>query len=201
MAGKKASKTKITEAALKCFIEKGIVGTSFKEIAQAAGVHQPLIKYHFKTFEELFASVIQSLLEDIKQRSIRAVEAHPNNPKMALLEYSVATLRWNKEKPQYKPIWTFFYHMASYNEYFRSINDMIRKVGRDRISLLLFQIQESEHSSLAEGRTIADLAYVIQSHITGDLVMSSTESRDIDQAIELSLNGISDILSGAFIKS
>jgi len=45
---------KLLDAALEAFSENGFKGTSTRDIAERAGVHHPLITYHFKNKEELW---------------------------------------------------------------------------------------------------------------------------------------------------
>ena len=48
------TKQKLLDAALDAFSENGFKGTSTRDIAERAGVHHPLITYHFKNKEELW---------------------------------------------------------------------------------------------------------------------------------------------------
>jgi AcrR family transcriptional regulator len=48
------TKQKLLDAALEAFSENGFQGTSTRNIAERAGVHHPLITYHFKNKEELW---------------------------------------------------------------------------------------------------------------------------------------------------
>lgn len=45
---------KLLDAALQAFAENGFQGTSTRDIAERAGVHHPLITYHFKNKEQLW---------------------------------------------------------------------------------------------------------------------------------------------------
>ena len=45
---------KLLDAALEAFSENGFKGTSTRDIAERAGVHHPLITYHFKNKEQLW---------------------------------------------------------------------------------------------------------------------------------------------------
>ncbi len=45
---------KLLDAALLAFAESGFLGTSTRDIAERAGVHHPLITYHFKNKEQLW---------------------------------------------------------------------------------------------------------------------------------------------------
>lgn len=48
------TKQKLLDAAILAFSENGFKGTSTRDIAERAGVHHPLITYHFKNKEELW---------------------------------------------------------------------------------------------------------------------------------------------------
>ena len=45
---------KLLVAAIEAFSENGFSGTSTRDIAERAGVHHPLITYHFKNKEQLW---------------------------------------------------------------------------------------------------------------------------------------------------
>jgi AcrR family transcriptional regulator len=73
---------KLLDAALEAFSEYGYKGTSTRDIAERAGVHHPLITYHFKNKEELwratanqcfskFARALLQAREDAAQQSPR----------------------------------------------------------------------------------------------------------------------------------
>lgn len=194
----KDSKSKIVKAALECYIKKGIVGTSNSDIAKRAKVHQPLISYYFKSFEELYIATLGVLLEDLKNISVKAITQHPGNTYKALLAYSEAPLEWTELKPQYTSIWTFFYHMASYSPPFIQLNNSIRSGGIDRISLLLFKIQEENKLKLKPHWTIGELAYSIQTHINGAMVMASTQDTDLKLAGKRCRQGVAALVVGAF---
>lgn len=48
------TKQKLLDAAIEAFSENGFKGTSTRDIAERAGVHHPLITYHFRNKEELW---------------------------------------------------------------------------------------------------------------------------------------------------
>ncbi len=67
-----ARRERIAEAAMKTFAEKGYEGTSFGEIAQAAGITRPVVYDHFRSKKELYLW----LLERERDRAIEYVTAH-----------------------------------------------------------------------------------------------------------------------------
>jgi TetR/AcrR family transcriptional regulator len=48
------TRQKLLDAAIEAFSENGFKGTSTRDIAERAGVHHPLITYHFRNKEELW---------------------------------------------------------------------------------------------------------------------------------------------------
>ena len=67
-----ARRDRITEAAMKVFVEKGYERASFGEIAQAAGITRPVVYDHFRSKRELY----RWLLERERDRAIEYVTAH-----------------------------------------------------------------------------------------------------------------------------
>lgn len=59
LSSKPTSKEDILDAAEKLFARLGFDGASMREIAQAAGVAQALLHYHFKTKEGLFEAMFE----------------------------------------------------------------------------------------------------------------------------------------------
>jgi AcrR family transcriptional regulator len=66
----KARRDRITEAAMKVFVEKGYESASFGEIAQAAGITRPVVYDHFRSKRELYLWLLE------RDRAIEYVTAH-----------------------------------------------------------------------------------------------------------------------------
>lgn len=60
-----AERTKrlVLDAAERLFAERGFVGTSMRDIADASGVSQPLIQYHFEHKDGLYAAALRRAVE------------------------------------------------------------------------------------------------------------------------------------------
>jgi TetR/AcrR family transcriptional regulator len=58
------TKQKLLDAALEAFSENGYKGTSTRDIAARAGVHHPLITYHFSNKDRLWRSAVKYLFAD-----------------------------------------------------------------------------------------------------------------------------------------
>jgi len=82
------TKQKLLDAALQAFAENGFKGTSTRDIADRAGVHHPLITYHFKNKEELWRAaadrVFDGVIRVLDEAQAEAA-AEPPRERMALL--------------------------------------------------------------------------------------------------------------------
>ena len=65
---------KLLDAALEAFSENGFKGTSTRDIAERAGVHHPLITYHFKNKEELWRAAADRIFRQFNEALARAQE-------------------------------------------------------------------------------------------------------------------------------
>jgi TetR/AcrR family transcriptional regulator len=57
------TKRAVLDAAERLFAERGFVGTSMRDIADASGVSQPLIQYHFDHKDGLYAAALRRAVE------------------------------------------------------------------------------------------------------------------------------------------
>jgi AcrR family transcriptional regulator len=69
---------KLLDAAIEAFSENGFKGTSTRDIAKRAGVHHPLITYHFKNKDQLWRAAADYLFSDFTLSLAKAVEEHRN---------------------------------------------------------------------------------------------------------------------------
>jgi len=69
---------KLLDAALEAFSEHGFKGTSTRDIAKRAGVHHPLITYHFKNKGELWRAAINRVFATFVTAMQQARDASSN---------------------------------------------------------------------------------------------------------------------------
>ena len=67
---------KLLNAAIEAFSENGFKGTSTRDIAERAGVHHPLITYHFKNKEQLWRAAADHIFGEFSKTLAHAVEEH-----------------------------------------------------------------------------------------------------------------------------
>ena len=65
---------KLLDAAIQAFSEQGFKGTSTRDIAERAGVHHPLITYHFKNKDRLWRAAANRVFEDFRRSLAASLE-------------------------------------------------------------------------------------------------------------------------------
>ncbi len=67
---------KLLDAAIEAFSENGFKGTSTRDIAERAGVHHPLITYHFKNKDQLWRSAADRVFKDFTRELAKSLQDH-----------------------------------------------------------------------------------------------------------------------------
>jgi AcrR family transcriptional regulator len=73
------TRTRIQAVALELFIEQGYEATSLREIAERLGVTKAALYYHFKTKEDIVASLVQDRIEALEEL-LHWAETQPPGP-------------------------------------------------------------------------------------------------------------------------
>lgn len=68
------TRQKLLDAAIEAFAENGFKGTSTRDIAARAGVHHPLITYHFKNKEELWRAAADRVFSRFNEAMRQALQ-------------------------------------------------------------------------------------------------------------------------------
>lgn len=64
---------KLLDAAIEAFSENGFQGTSTRDIAERAGVHHPLITYHFKNKDQLWRAAADQIFKEFGKLLAKAL--------------------------------------------------------------------------------------------------------------------------------
>ena len=87
-------------AALEAFSEHGFKGTSTRDIAERAGVHHPLITYHFKNKEELWRAAADHIFTEFNAALAAAAAAQAGEcPKARMSALIRAYVHYAAGKP------------------------------------------------------------------------------------------------------
>lgn len=91
---------KLLDAAIEAFSENGYKGTSTRDIAERAGVHHPLITYHFKNKEFLWRAAADKIFSNFTQSLGSAFEnSRDTCPKKRMATLIRAYVYYAKSQP------------------------------------------------------------------------------------------------------
>ena len=94
------TRQKLLDAALEAFSENGFKGTSTRDIAERAGVHHPLITYHFKNKEELWRAAADRVFSEFTAVLIDARrDAAHRSPRERMASMIRTYVRYAAKKP------------------------------------------------------------------------------------------------------
>ncbi len=193
-------KGRIVTAALEAMIENGVAQTRLNDVAKRAHVDPPLIHYYFKDLESLHLAVIEKVLESLKDYSLRDADPYQDDPLRWMKGYTRAPLLWAHEKPEFMHLWTYFYHLAGAQGPFRTLNNAIRKAGRERIAMAIYRGIEKSVFKPDPRVSVEALALDIQTIMSGfAILMTSEDALGLEQVsrqnefLILSLLGVKDL--------
>lgn len=95
-----ATQQKLLDAAIEAFSENGFKGTSTRDIAARAGVHHPLITYHFKNKDQLWRAAATRVFNEFTSSLAGSLEEHRNScPKKRMAALILAYVNYAKTQP------------------------------------------------------------------------------------------------------
>lgn len=91
---------KLLDAAILAFSENGFKGTSTRDIADRAGVHHPLITYHFKNKDQLWRAATDRIFREFNISLVKAMADIPEVDPKARAEAFIRTyVKYAFEQP------------------------------------------------------------------------------------------------------
>lgn len=91
---------KLLDAAIEAFSENGFKGTSTRDIAERAGVHHPLITYHFQNKDKLWRAAADRVFRDFRHSLAASLEHHKHEgPKQRMASLIKAYVYYAKSQP------------------------------------------------------------------------------------------------------
>ena len=91
---------KLLDAALEAFSENGFKGTSTRDIAERAGVHHPLITYHFKNKDTLWRAAADRVFREFNISLVKAMaEVEGMDPTGRARAFVRTYVRYSRNQP------------------------------------------------------------------------------------------------------
>ena len=91
---------KLLDAAIAAFSENGFKGTSTRDIADRAGVHHPLITYHFRNKDRLWRAAADKVFSDFRESLTATIDkAAKHEPKVRMAKMIRAYMHYARSQP------------------------------------------------------------------------------------------------------
>ena len=91
---------KLLDAAVEAFSENGFKGTSTRDIAERAGVHHPLITYHFKNKDQLWRAAADHIFGAFANALSRALEEYKDQDSKQRMSALISSyVKYAKNQP------------------------------------------------------------------------------------------------------
>lgn len=188
---------KLLNAAIDAFAENGFKATSTRDIADRAGVHHPLISYHFENKDTLWRAAIDSIFRDFNSTLLKAIAAVPEaQPKARAEAFIRSYVRYAHAQPAlHKIIWQESGHASERLDW---IVASYLKPLYEIVSVPLGRLQEL---GVAPGGNPALLYNLIRVSAGGlvALGLEIKETSDVDLAAEGQLDELADLLVRVFL--
>jgi TetR/AcrR family transcriptional regulator len=191
----KDTKSKLIEAAIPLFPQKGYAGVSIREIADAAGVNSASISYYFGGKEGLYEAVLESIFSQI-DAIVDPPESESGPMETFAHEFAMKAQMMHKKNPY---LIKYLYMEMSHPTKFR---DSILKKYLGKLYRFLYKgiedsIQNGEfRPDLDIGYAAFSLSALINAYFIVAPMRRSVMQRDgddliyIEQAVDLFLNGV-----------
>jgi AcrR family transcriptional regulator len=191
------TKQKLLDAALEAFSECGFKGTSTRDIASRAGVHHPLITYHFSNKDRLWRSAVKYVFEDFLSELQRAQEQHANDcPKERFAGMIRIYVRYAARHPELHKI---VLQESSYqSERLDWLSENFLSPLADAASRYIVELQEKGVAPAGDPLILYNMIRVS----SGTLIALSLElktSSNIDVGSEEKLDEIADLITRVFL--
>jgi AcrR family transcriptional regulator len=191
------TKQKLLDAALEAFSENGFKGTSTRDIAERAGVHHPLITYHFKNKDTLWRAAVKYVFHDFAAALVDAQEKHANDcPKTRMATMIRIYVNYAARNPAlHKIILQESSYSSSRLEW---LSEKFLRPISEGASKYIAELQEKGVTPSGNPALIFNMLRVC----SGGLIALSQELRitsDIDLESQASLDELTDLIVRAFL--
>ena len=159
---------KLLDAAIDAFAENGFKGTSTRDIADRAGVHHPLITYHFKNKDQLWRTAVNRVFREFNIALVKALAELPKDDSRQLAAAFIRTyVRFVHEQPALHKI-----ILQESNSESERLDWLIQTHLRPLYEQVESHLSDLQQSGLAPGRNPALLFQMIRGCAGGLLALS-----------------------------
>lgn len=188
---------KLLDAAIEAFSENGFRGTSTRDIAARAGVHHPLITYHFKNKDTLWRAAAHRVFSDFTRLLSELIEKNRGlNPKKRMSTLIRAYVHYARSQPALHKVMV---QEASYPN--ARLDWLIDTHLKPFFSQTFDMLEELQKLGVAPPGNPALLFNMIRMSSGGLLALGNElrESSSIDVTIPETLDEIADMVVQVFL--
>ena len=178
-----ATKLRIIEGAIRCYIKYGIDHTTYQKIAKASKCSFALTKHYFPDPDELFEVVNKYIRSAFQRLAVAAIMSKSTTDEQ-LRAYIESTFVWTEKSPDHARVWIIFFFKCSISEKSRKTHSELTEMGHRRISALLKKGREEKYFHF---ESADEVAKHIQTLITGAIMTLLTENVEHPQAYKKSV--------------
>ena len=178
----------------------GFAGARTESIANAAGVKHTLVFYHFKSKQQLYTAVLETVFSEWNNRVSRALDID-GSPKKRLLAYIDSYFEFIAEFPL-SPKVVQQEHLrqssAGSDQLHKMVERYIRPVHRKLVALFKEGISYGEFHDLNIEHCLHSISALIIFYFTGNLTAESLEEVQLRRRrIEIRRKAVLDLISRA----
>ena len=188
---------KLLDAAVEAFSESGFKGTSTRDIADRAGVHHPLITYHFKNKDRLWRAAADRIFREFNVALVKAMADVPESRPRTRAETFIRTyVRYAHDQPA---LHKFILQESSHPS--ARLDWLIRNHLKPLFEIVVKSLRELQDLGIAPPGDPAILFNLIRVSAGGLLALSEeikgTSNIDFDR--EGSLDDLADMIIRCFL--
>ncbi len=131
-----ATRQKLIQITIKLLAREGFANTSFQMIADAAGLKQGALFYHFSDKDELIRASIESVVLSSREYADRTVTV-TDDAMTRLRKYFSGYLTWISEEGASAQVFQLLFYMGANQPEFAALHSVIRTKAVDRLTGIL----------------------------------------------------------------
>ena len=188
---------KLLDAAVLAFSESGFKGTSTRDIADRAGVHHPLITYHFKNKDQLWRAAADRIFREFNISLVKAVAEVPESRPKARAEMFIRTyVRYAYQQPA---LHKFILQESSHPS--ARLDWLVEHHLKPLFEIVVRSLSELQDLGIAPPGDPAILFNMIRVSAGGLLALSEEikGTSDIDFTAEGALDDLADMIIRCFL--
>jgi AcrR family transcriptional regulator len=188
---------KLLDAAIEAFSESGFKGTSTRDIADRAGVHHPLITYHFKNKDQLWCAAADRIFREFNVALVKATAEVPESRPKARAETFIRTyVRYAHNQPA---LHKFILQESSHPS--ARLDWLVENHLKPLFDIVVQSLRELQELGVAPPGDPAILFNMIRVSAGGLLALGEEikGTSDVDFDSEESLNELADMIIRCFL--